>query len=179
MMQISMLEWVAIPGVLEWCAISSSRRSSWPRDHTWISCSSCMGRQILYHWATWASPVVCMCGLSHIQLFATPWTVCSPPGSSVHGIFLARILEWVAISSFSGSSWLRDQTGISCVSSIGREILCHWVKTCQFDPWVGRRELPLVYKFIFEKYSQIPQESSDIKISFLLQVFHSSSPKMY
>ena len=28
---------------------------------------------------------------------------CSPPGSSVHGIFLARILEWVAISSSRGS----------------------------------------------------------------------------
>ena len=35
---------------------------------------------------------------------------CSPPGSSVHGILQARILEWVAISSFRGSSWPRDQT---------------------------------------------------------------------
>ena len=32
----------------------------------------------------------------------------SPPGSSVHGIFLARILEWVAISSSRGSSRPRD-----------------------------------------------------------------------
>ena len=43
--------------------------------------------------------------LSHVQLFAAPWTTkyppgsCSSPGSSVHGIFQARILEWVAISS--------------------------------------------------------------------------------
>ena len=29
---------------------------------------------------------------------------CSPPGSSVHGIFQARILEWVAISFSRGSS---------------------------------------------------------------------------
>ena len=29
---------------------------------------------------------------------------CSPPGSSVHGILQARTLEWVAISSFRGSS---------------------------------------------------------------------------
>ena len=35
--------------------------------------------------------------LSCDQLFATP-TDCSPPGSSVHGIFQARILDWVAIS---------------------------------------------------------------------------------
>ena len=37
---------------------------------------------------------------------------CSPPGSSVHGIFLARILEWVVISYSRGSSWPRDQTRI-------------------------------------------------------------------
>ena len=35
---------------------------------------------------------------------------CSLPGSSVHGIFQARILEWVAISFSRGSSWPRDQT---------------------------------------------------------------------
>ena len=34
----------------------------------------------------------------------------SPPGSSVHGIFQARILEWVAIPFSKGSSWPRDQT---------------------------------------------------------------------
>ena len=32
---------------------------------------------------------------------------CSPPSSSVHGIILARILEWIAISSSRGSSWAR------------------------------------------------------------------------
>ena len=35
--------------------------------------------------------------LSYVRLFATPWTV-APPGSSDHGIFHARIQEWVAIS---------------------------------------------------------------------------------
>ena len=34
---------------------------------------------------------------------------CSPPGSSVHGILQARILEWVAISLSRGSFWPRDQ----------------------------------------------------------------------
>ena len=48
---------------------------------------------------------------------------CSPPGSSVHGISQARILEWVAISFSRGSSWPRDWTRISC---IGRWILYHW-----------------------------------------------------
>jgi len=40
---------------------------------------------------------------------------CSPPGSSVHGISQARILEWVAIS-FSRSSRPRDQTHVSCLA---------------------------------------------------------------
>jgi len=42
--------------ILEWVAISSSRGSSWPRDPTHTSCASCVGRQILYHWATWETP---------------------------------------------------------------------------------------------------------------------------
>ena len=55
--------------------------------------------------------------LSHfisIRLFVIPMD-CSPPGSSVHGIFQTRILEWVAIPSSRGSSWLRDQTQVSCI----------------------------------------------------------------
>ena len=47
---------------------------------------------------------------------------CSPPGSSVHGISQAKILEWVAISSSRGSSQPRDWTHVSCT---GRQIL-YW-----------------------------------------------------
>ena len=48
-------------------------------------------------------------------------TLCDPmdyslPGSSVHGILQARILEWVAISSFRGSSWPRDRSWVSCIA---------------------------------------------------------------
>ena len=39
---------------------------------------------------------------------------CSPPGSSVHGILWARILQWVALPSSSRSSWPRDRTHVSC-----------------------------------------------------------------
>ena len=39
---------------------------------------------------------------------------CSLPGSSVHGIFQARILEWVAIPFSRGSYQSRDQTQVSC-----------------------------------------------------------------
>ena len=40
----------------------------------------------------------------------------SPPGSSLHGILQARILEWVAISFSRGSSRPRDRTQVSCIA---------------------------------------------------------------
>ena len=44
--------------------------------------------------------------------------LCDPPGSSVHGIFQAGILEWVAMPSSRGFSQLRDQTRMSWVSCV-------------------------------------------------------------
>ena len=43
-------------------------------------------------------------------------TDCSPPGSSVHRILQARILEWVAVPSSRGSFQPRDQTHISYIT---------------------------------------------------------------
>jgi len=51
---------------------------------------------------------------------------CSPPGSSVHGILQARILEWVAMPCSRGSSQPRNQTQVSYDSCTGRQILHHW-----------------------------------------------------
>ena len=53
---------------------------------------------------------VCVCLVAHLCLTLGNPMDCSPSGSSVHGIFQVRILEWVAISSFRGSSRPRDQT---------------------------------------------------------------------
>ena len=55
-----------------------------------------------------------LCVFSRIRLFET--MDCSWPGSSVHGNFQTRIVEWVAISSSRGSSPPRDRTLISCIS---------------------------------------------------------------
>ena len=41
--------------ILEWVVISFSRGPSWPKDWT---CVSCLGRQILYHRATWEAPIL-------------------------------------------------------------------------------------------------------------------------
>ena len=57
------------------------------------------------------------------SLFEILWTVCSPPGFSIHAISQARILEWVAISVSRGSSPPRDQTH---VSPFDRQVLYQW-----------------------------------------------------
>ena len=41
---------------------------------------------------------------------------CSPPGFSVHGVFQARTLEWVAMPSSRGSSQPRDWTQVTCIA---------------------------------------------------------------
>ena len=58
----------------------------------------------------------CWKSLSCVWLFATPWTVCSLPGSSVHGVLQARILEWVAIPFSRGSSQAKDQTQVTHIA---------------------------------------------------------------
>ena len=62
---------------------------------------------------------VCEC-VCWAQLCLTLWDPmnCTLPGSSVHGISQARILEWVAISYSRESFWPRDGTHVSCVSCI-------------------------------------------------------------
>ena len=63
---------------------------------------------------------------------------CSPPGSSSHGIFQARILEWVAISSLKGSFWSRDPTHVSCISS---QILYHWATWKPLNKNMGKIDI--------------------------------------
>ena len=48
---------------------------------------------------------------------------CSPPDFSVHELFQAKILKWVAISSFRGFPNPGNQTCVSCDFCIGRQIL--------------------------------------------------------
>ena len=62
----------------------------------------------------------CGCLLSKLCLTLLQTMDCSPPGSSLHEIFQARILECVAISISRGSSRPRDQTWVPCA---GRRIL--------------------------------------------------------
>ena len=65
---------------------------------------------------------VCMLScFSRIWFFVTPWTIYSPPGSSVHGVPQTRILEWAAIPSSKRSSGPRNKTCFSHGSCIAGE----------------------------------------------------------
>ena len=59
-----------------------------------------------------------------------------PPGSSVHGLLQERILEWVAIPFFRGSSWPRGQTQVSDIAD------------GLFTVWATREALPFSYLHI-------------------------------
>ena len=70
---------------------------------------------------------LCICTKS-LQLYLT---LCDPmdcrlPGYSVHGIFQARILDWVSIPTSRASYWPRDLTLLSYISCIGRWVLYHY-----------------------------------------------------
>ena len=76
---------------------------------------------------------VCVCVCMYAKSLQSCLTLCHPmdcslPGSSVHGILPARILEWVSIPSSRESSWPRDQTCVSYVSCTGRQVLYHSVE---------------------------------------------------
>ena len=99
--------------------LSSSHRSGWGAV-VWIS-NTCVCP------CPRSFPVIqkgllcaCVCArTSRVRLFCDPMC-CSPRGFSD---VPARLLEWVAISSFRGSPWPRNRTWVSCVSGIGRQIV--------------------------------------------------------
>ena len=95
--------------------------SDWTELRLWWALGSVISGLAGFH----LSRLLCAQSLSHIWLFCDPMG-CNLPGSSVHRVFQAGILEWVAISYSRGSSWPRDWTCISCVSCVGRWILYHW-----------------------------------------------------
>ena len=108
--------------ILKRVAVSSSRRSSQPRDQTHISCISFTVRQILYHWAIWEACNIELCLLvcvlsyfSYVQLFMILWTV-AQQAPLFRRILQARMLEWVAMRSSRGSSRSGDLNPRLCKS---------------------------------------------------------------
>ena len=96
---------------LEWVAVSFSKGSSQPRDQTCVSLSLALAGGFFTTSGTWErkSEVTQTCPTLCDSVD------CSPPGFSIHGVFQARMLEWVAISFSRGSSLPRDRTQVSCI----------------------------------------------------------------
>ena len=69
---------------------------------------------------------ICVCVCAQLSPTLCDPMDCSPPGSSVHGVFPARILVWVFISLSGGSSPSRNQNLISCISCITGKFFTHW-----------------------------------------------------
>ena len=95
--------------ILEWVAMPFSRGSSWPRHRTQISCmvGGLSTVQAAYSEVAQSCPALC-----------DPMD-CSLPGSPVHEIFQAIVLERIAISFSRGSSQPRDRTRVSCIIDSG------------------------------------------------------------
>ena len=95
---------------------------------------------------------------------------CSPPGSSVHGIFQARVLEWVAISFSGGPSWPKNRTPVSLIA--GRHFTLWATREAHLRAYLGDivRQIPDHCRKCeyYSKMSQLFGFPVHIKIMFTL-----------
>ena len=87
-----------------WVAVNKQNtKSSAVQEHLQV------GQQIKVGWKTFPQSCCCCFVTRSCPALCDPMD-CSLPGSSLHGIFQARILEWLAIPFSRGPPWARDQT---------------------------------------------------------------------
>ena len=141
---------------IPWCLSVSSPGCKTSHSLPWVETHSSEGISLL--WPTWPGQAIKLLfsekvkvsvTLSQLTLFDS--MDCSPPGSSVHGILQARILEWVAIHFSRWSSQSRDQTHISCIA--GRS----------FTIW-ATREAPTQNSYLWDLFQcQLTESGFSIK----------------
>lgn len=95
---------------------------------------------------------MCLCSEAQLCPFCDPMTV-APPGSSVHGILLARILEWDAISSTRGYPRPKAHTCVSYICT-GKQIFYHW---CH----LGSPQLKIKMKMVFTQKTKLIWENEE------------------
>jgi len=93
--------------------------------------------------------------------------VCSPPGSSVHGILQARILKWVAMPFSRGSSRPRNRMWVSCIAG---SFLTDWAMRESFT-----HIYPLYFQIYIPNLSPVYCLSSSTRYYNSWTVYHSSS----
>ena len=114
---------------------------------------------------------LCCCLVTRLSLTLCDPTDCSPPGSSVHGILQARIVEWAAIPFCRGSSQPRDQTHVSCTE--GRF----------FTIWASRGVDSLGYDSAIKNKELMPSTAPWMDLEtvtpcvILYQLSHQGSPR--
>ena len=98
------------------CSIFKTRKDAWDPVCGWGQTGD-TSHPNSHRWSDRVTTHTCCCGSvpRSCPTLCDP-VDCSPPGSSVHGILQARILEWVAISFSRGSSRPRDRTQVSCIA---------------------------------------------------------------
>ena len=93
---------------------------------------------------------------------------CSLPGSSVHGIFQARTLEWVAISFSRRSSQPRDWTQVSRIVGRHFAVWATW-EIWGRDAWSNRQIWPWSTKWSRAKANRVCQENAVVIANTLFQ----------
>ena len=149
--------------------------SSQPRNWTGVSCTA---GGFFTNWAIREALIVYVKVKGKSEVDQSYPTLCDPvdcslPGSSVRGIFQARVLEWVAIAFSRGSSWPRDRTWVSCI--VGR----------RFTVWANREVFQTQFRNA-ASYQQIKKTHTLIILQVykpIVRIFHfkiylSQKPKM-
>ena len=98
-----------------------------PTKHMWFLICTDMIESILNNIGIWPIHLFCAQVLSHVRLFATPWTVAHQAPLSI-GILQTRILEWVPMPSSKGSFQTRDRTQVSFIAGRFQESPDHSIK---------------------------------------------------
>ena len=112
----------------------------------------------------------------HVWLCLTLCDHMDPPIFSVHGIFQARILMWVAVSFSRGSSWPREDPRLSsCISYIGRWIFFSFLPLCLLEApyhllWIS---FPLLSSLISVSVKNQP-EKQDQEVTGIKNVLSDS-----
>ena len=132
--------------ILQWVPISSSRGSSQPRGWILSSCVSCIVFVFIFLYCIrYYIQINCVAFMCICALLCP--TLCDSPGSSVHGILWARILEWVAISYSWGSS-KADSLPLSHLENPNFIVLIHF-KDC----WACMYTVILLYVYFGNYWS--------------------------
>ena len=109
-----------LDGIIEWTWVWASPRRWWKTEKPG-ALQFMKSPGVGHNWRDWVTKqchaMLCYAMLSRfsrVWLCVTPWTVAY--NFSLHGIFQARVLGWVAISFSRGSSWPRDWTQVFCLA---------------------------------------------------------------